>query len=257
MARLGGDEFAVLLQGGAAVQALDRCDGILAQFTRPFELLGTLVYGGASIGAARSYGMPTNGTELLRRADVALYCAKADGRGRARLFEPFMDDASKQRVRTEHELREALAKDQLALWHQPQVDRSGAVIGYELLLRWEHPSLGTVSPDQILPVAEETGLIVPIGDWVIRQALPIAAAAARGIFTALNLSPSQLRDEGFAARTISACAAAGVEPSRIELEITEQTLLEDSAIIHSSRSTSCAPPASESRSTISARDIRR
>jgi diguanylate cyclase (GGDEF)-like protein len=237
VARLGGDEFAVLLRGAAAAEALDRSQRILKLFGQPFDLAGTSIYGGASIGAAQMGSELIDGTELMRRADVALYRAKAEGRGRARLFEDQMDDASRQRVRTEHELREAIAADQLALWHQPEVDRHGVVIGQELLLRWEHPDLGIVNPDQILPVAEESGLIIPIGDWVIRQALPIAAAVAvRNEFTALNLSPSQLRDENFAERTILACTAAGVAPSVIELEITEQTLIEDNPVIRDSLS---------------------
>ena len=235
VARLGGDEFAVLLRGTAAVAALDRSLSILTLFGTPFDLAGTSIYGGASIGAAQMGSEPIDGTELMRRADVALYRAKAEGRGRARLFENQMDDANRQRVRTEYELREAIAADQLALWHQPEVDRNGVVIGQELLLRWEHPELGIVNPDLILPVAEESGLIIPIGEWVIQQALPVAAAAAaRNMFTALNLSPSQLRDENFAERTIRACMAAGVEPSVIELEITEQTLIEDNPVIRAS-----------------------
>jgi diguanylate cyclase (GGDEF)-like protein len=234
VSRLGGDEFAILLQGVGATAALDGCDRILSLFDEPFELMGNSVYGSASIGATRSLRLPVGGTELMRRADVALYRAKGDGRNCARLFEPGMDAASKQRAKLERELRDAIAGDQFALWTQPQVNREGAIIGHELLLRWEHPKLGTVDPDRFLPVAEETGLIVAIGDWVLRHAIAVAARAEAGAITALNLSPAQLRDQSFVGRALETCRQHGVAPDTIELEITEQTLMDDNRITRSS-----------------------
>jgi EAL domain-containing protein (putative c-di-GMP-specific phosphodiesterase class I) len=114
------------------------------------------------------------------------------------------------------------------------VDRNGAIVAEELLLRWEHPHLGTVAPEQILPIAEETGLIIPIGDWVLQQAIAIASAAPDGLVTALNLSPAQLRDPDFAQRAVDACRASAVAPSRLELEITEQTLMDDNRVTRAS-----------------------
>jgi diguanylate cyclase (GGDEF)-like protein len=230
VARIGGDEFAILLDGAAAAVAMSRCDAILALFDQPFDLMGTSVHGSASIGAARSNGEAVDGTEMMRRADVALYGAKADGRNCARLFDAPMDVASTRRAQLERELREAVTTGQFTLWAQPQVDRHGKVVARELLLRWEHPDLGTVSPDQILPVAEETGLIVPIGDWVLGEAIDLLAESSDGSVVAVNLSPAQLRDMGFVRRAIAMCRARAVAPARLELEITEQTLLDDNRV---------------------------
>ena len=235
VARLGGDEFAVILPGSLSQDAvLERCQSVLALFSRPFELSGTMVHAGASIGAAQTDGHRMSGNELMRRADVALYRAKAEGRRCARLFAEEMDFATIRRAQLETELREAVDAGQFDLWAQPLVGRARQPVGQELLLRWAHPKLGTVSPDSIIPIAEETGLIIPIGDFVLKRSIEIAAASAPDMFTAVNLSPVQLRDEGFAQRAITLCRDAGVDPSRIELEITEQTLLEESAVIDAS-----------------------
>ena len=236
LARLGGDEFAVLLLGSEAQDVVDRCETILSLFARPFDLLGHSIFGGASIGAAVVDGQGIDSNELMRRADVALYRAKADGRNCARLFRPRMDAAAKRRARLESDLRRALGADQFALWSQSQVDRHGRIVGHELLFRWHHPELGLVSPDRILPIAEESGLIGPIGDWVLHRALAFAVASKPGnaAFTALNLSPAQLRDETFAERVVHHCRMKGIEPARIELEITERTLLDDSRVTRAS-----------------------
>ncbi|MGZ8999357.1 MAG: putative bifunctional diguanylate cyclase/phosphodiesterase, partial [Allosphingosinicella sp.] len=182
------------------------------------------IFASASIGAARSDGDIADGVELMRRADVALYRAKADGRHCARSFEPGMDEQMRERSLIEAELREAVDRGQFAIWYQAQVDRSGGVVGFEALLRWNHPVLGLVQPDRIIPIAEETGLIVQIGDWVLRQA---AAQLVRrpGVFIAVNLSPVQFRTEGFADRLIAIFREAGADPHRVELEVTERVLL--------------------------------
>jgi EAL domain-containing protein (putative c-di-GMP-specific phosphodiesterase class I) len=162
----------------------------------------------------------------MRRADVALYRAKAEGRGCARAFEAGMDAGGKAKARLEAELRDAIGGQQFAAWRQPQVDRRNRLVGNELLLRWNHPTLGCVNPQDIIPLAEETGLILPIGEWMLHE----AAAAAAGepeLFTAVNLSPLQLREPGFAERLVEITSAAGADPRRIELEVTEQVLLDD------------------------------
>jgi len=227
VARLGGDEFAILLADGwteAEVQSLCTC--ILDGFGQPFTLGDTTIFASASIGAARSDGDMADGIELMRRADVALYGAKAEGRHCARAFEAAMDVQMRERSLLEAELRVAVDRKQFAIWYQAQVDRTGQVVGFEALLRWNHPVRGLVQPDRIIPIAEETGLIVPIGDWVLRET---AATAARwpDLFIAVNLSPVQFRTEGFADRLIAIFREAGADPRMIELEVTERVLLGD------------------------------
>ena len=229
VARLGGDEFAVILCDSWDHNEIDAlCGAIIDLFQTPFTLLDTQVFGGASIGAVHAIAGVRDPTELLRRADVALYRAKADGRGCARVYEEGMDRADQLRARLEADLRQALETRQFALWRQPQVDRGRRLIGQELLLRWKHPSLGWVGAHDIIPLAEETGLILPIGDWILEQAANIAAMSPE-LFTAVNLSPVQLADPGFVPKVIAIFASAGADPRRVELEVTEQVMLDDTA----------------------------
>ncbi|HEY6048260.1 MAG TPA: bifunctional diguanylate cyclase/phosphodiesterase [Sphingomicrobium sp.] len=226
VARLGGDEFAVLLCENWEFQEIDElCSAIIALFDVPFTLLDTQVFGGASIGAVHASASTRDATELLRRADVALYRAKADGRGCARVYDSGMDENNQIRARLEADLREGLEAGQFAVWHQPQVDREKRLVGQELLLRWNHPLLGCVGAQDIIPLAEETGLILPIGEWMLDQAAKIAAASPE-LFTAVNLSPLQLAEPGFAERLIDTFAAHGVDFGRVELEVTEQVMLD-------------------------------
>ena len=225
--RLGGDEFAIVLcDNWKRAEIEELAEAIVGQFAEPFELFGTTVFGGASIGLAFAARAADDPTELLRMADVALYRAKADGRGCARAFDSDMDEAGKARARLEAELRTAVDERQFALWCQPQVSPSGLVVGQEVLLRWNHSVLGPISPHRVIRLAEETGLILPLGRWVIEEAARIARHSLH-IFTAVNLSPVQLRQTEFAAEVIAIFAAAGVNPRRVELEVTEGILLED------------------------------
>jgi diguanylate cyclase (GGDEF)-like protein len=227
VARLGGDEFAVILCDGWKRAEVDSvCTAIIDEFRVPFTLSDTQVFGGASIGAVHADGASRDATELMRRADVALYRAKAEGRGCARVYEEGMDESDRARARLEADLRRALDEGQFAVWRQAQVDREGRLIGQELLLRWMHPSLGWIGAQDIIPLAEETGLILPIGEWILGEAA-IAAAESPGLFTAVNLSPVQLAETGFAERAIALFADAGADPRRVELEVTEQVMLDD------------------------------
>ena len=227
VARLGGDEFAVILCDGWTREDVDAlCGAIIDLFQTPFTLLDTQVFGGASIGAVHAWGAVRDSTELLRRADVALYRAKADGRGCARVYEDGMDHADQLRARLEADLREALETGQFAAWRQPQVARTGELVGQELLLRWNHPSFGWIGAQDIIPLAEETGLILPIGDWMLEQAAEIAAAEP-DLFTAVNLSPVQLAQPDFVSKLVEMFGRAGADPHRVELEVTEQVMLDD------------------------------
>src|SRR5438067_1374845 len=227
VARLGGDEFAVILCDGWNRTEVDCvCTAIIEEFRVPFNLSDTQVFGGASIGAVYADGAVRDATELMRRADVALYRAKAEGRGCARVYEEGMDESDRARARLEADLRQALEQGQFAVWRQAQVDREGRVIGQELLLRWMHPSLGWIGAQDIIPLAEEIGLILPIGDWILCEAAQAAAESAE-LFTAVNLSPVQLAEPGFAEQAIAMFLSAGADPRRIEVEVTEQVMLDD------------------------------
>jgi diguanylate cyclase (GGDEF)-like protein len=195
VARLGGDEFAVLqlgMQRPEEAGALAR--RIIEAASRPYEIEGQQVTIGASIGVAVAPGDGANPDQLLKHADLALYRAKADGRGTFRFFEPEMDSRLRARRALELDLRRALAQDEFELFYQPLVDlRTDRVSGCEALLRWHHPVRGLVPPAEFIGLAEETGLIVPLGEWVLRQACIEAARWPREIKVAVNLSPAQFK----------------------------------------------------------------
>jgi EAL domain-containing protein (putative c-di-GMP-specific phosphodiesterase class I) len=166
---------------------------------------------------------------MRKNADVALYRAKAMGRGTFCRYDQAMGSATLRRLGLEAELREALTRDQFRLVYQPVRDLgSGRVCGFEALVRWSHPGLGQVSPAEFIPLAEETGLILPLGERILRTACEAAADWPRGTRLAVNLSPVQLRSVGLAGMVAGALEAAGLEPSRLELEITETALLQES-----------------------------
>jgi diguanylate cyclase (GGDEF)-like protein len=234
VARVGGDEFNILLCDiNGSHDVLDVSQRILNSVRQPFAIFGREVFVGISIGVALSPENTTDRGELLREADVALYVAKAAGRDCVRCFTPAMDDSVKLRSQTEDELREALGcPGQLCLYFQPEVRAATRqIIGLEALLRWNHPTRGLIPPDQFIPIAEDTGLINQIGEWVLGEA---ARTAVRwpGLFMAVNLSPVQFRTTGFAETVIRIVKEAGCEPSRIELEITERVLLDDDERCH-------------------------
>lgn len=229
VARLGGDEFAVLQaapDGPEAVHAL--AARIIELIDRPFLIDGQLVNVGASVGAALA---PADGGEpgtLLRNADLALYKAKADGKGIFRRFDPMLDARVQARRSLEADLRRAIAMQEFEVHYQPLVDaRSGRITAAEALVRWRHPERGLVPPADFIPLAEETGLIGPLGQWVLRTACAQATRWPSHIRVAVNLSPAQFRDLRLAETVKAALTASGLAADRLELEITEGVLLAD------------------------------
>ncbi|MGH8581259.1 MAG: EAL domain-containing protein [Gammaproteobacteria bacterium] len=238
LARLGGDEFVVVMAGlspdeveaAAAADALAR--EIATRLADPI-VLGERVFNvGASIGAALFQDGHVAGPDLLRRADIALYRAKNLGRGNVQFFLPALQAVADQRLRLERELRAALANRELELYFQPQVTAAGQVFGAEALLRWRHPELGVVSSSKFIPVAEETGLIHTIGEWVLRQACERLAAWSRagtGLagYLTINVSPWQFARRDFVQSIRALIAEQGIDPARLVLELTESALLYD------------------------------
>ncbi len=229
VARLGGDEFAILrIETGSPTDVETLCERIVADVGRAFILAESDVFVGVSIGVCR---IPTSGRDridVMRKADIALYRAKAEGRNCYRVFTPGMDETVKMRGILEGELRNALKSGQgLVVYYQPEVRCVDQVIvGLEALMRWQHPSRGLIPPAQFITVAEETGLIRELGDFVLREG---CAASLRWpkLFIAVNLSPVQLRTPDFASRVIDIVRESGADPRRIELEVTESVFLED------------------------------
>lgn len=232
VARLGGDEFAILLSGYEPEQVELLCQRVLNTVRTPFNVLGSNAFVGASIGVVHAPEAGHDRVDLLRKADIALYRAKAEGRDCFRTFTAEMDETVRVRSAIEDDLRVALASgDGLLVHYQPQVNGSGqAIIGLEALVRWQHPTRGLMSPEHFIMVAEETGLICQLGEWVLRKACATSRLHPQ-LFMAVNLSPVQFRSSGFAERLIAVVREAGADPSRIELEVTEGVLLDDDELV--------------------------
>ncbi|MBK3401016.1 MULTISPECIES: EAL domain-containing protein [Methylobacterium] len=230
-ARLGGDEFAVLVASvDGAGDATARAQAMIRAIGRPVAIGDQSVEVGASIGIALAPAHGTDGETILRRADLALYKAKADGRNAARAFETAMDAALAERRLLEADLRHALVRDELMLHYQPQVRSAcGRLVGFEALVRWSHPSRGLVPPGAFIPLAEETGLIVPLGEWVLRAACREAAGWAHPLKVAVNLSPRQFQQADLPERVRAILAETGLPPERLEIEITETVIINDMA----------------------------
>lgn len=229
VARMGGDEFCILVEKADHDLAGSIADAVQERFGDPFTVNDQPVRLAASIGAALA---PRDGTTLdalLTAADLALYAAKGEGRGTTRFFEPALDNAARDRQQMEFELRHALERGEFELHYQPIFNfQSQAFTGFEALVRWRHPKRGMVSPGAFIPVAEETGLIVPIGDWVIREAFMEAARWPSHYRIAVNVSPSQFRRGNLVNVIVDALAESGIARDRVEIEITESLFLENS-----------------------------
>ncbi|MBR0873830.1 EAL domain-containing protein [Bradyrhizobium tropiciagri] len=231
VARLGGDEFAVIQCG---VHGSEDCELLARRIVEcvgaPYELNGHRVVVGCSVGISLSPGDGTGGEKLLKNADVALYRAKMEGRGTWRFFEPAMDASLQRRRAIELDLREAMAKDEFALYYQPLYDlHLDRICGFEALLRWMHPKRGMVPPDQFIPIAEEIGLIIPLGEWVLQRACEQAVTWPSEMKLAVNVSAAQFRDPAFIDVIAGALTASGLSPHRLELEITESVFLANSS----------------------------
>jgi len=238
LARLGGDEFICLIEGADQGDEIALAAGeIVAAFAEPFELGGNAFYLSASVGVCRH---PRDGVtvgELLRNADTAMYRAKADGRGQFRFYETTMTDDARQRSHLENRLRQAVDRNELEIYLQPQVDTaSGRLVGAEALLRWRNPALGLVMPGRFIPLAEETGLIFALGNWVLREACR-QVVEWREIGFALpqisvNLSARQLERPGFVDEVLGILAETGIDPRVLKLELTESALMAIDNVTH-------------------------
>ncbi len=227
VARVGGDEFSIVLPtlmhlNDAAVLAQHICESI----REPYDLSGQVVAIDTSIGIAIAPNDGIAPDELIKNADMALYRAKADGRGAYRFFEPTMDASIKARRTLESDLRKALMEGEFTLHYQPILSlNENRISCCEALIRWQHPERGTVMPADFIPVAEDIGLITPIGEWVLRKACADAANWPNAIKVAVNLSPIQMMSANLMPVVIGALAAAGLPANRLELEITESVMM--------------------------------
>ncbi len=233
LARLGGDEFTILIPDLERVEnALNVAHRVKDAMRRPFLIDGHEIFVTASIGISL---FPEDGDDcdsLLKYADTAMYHAKNCGKNNAKLYSSSLTMQIMSHVKLEVGLRKALKNDELYLLYQPQIDvRSSEIVGVEALVRWRHPERGIISPTEFIPLAEETGLIVPIGEWVLRSACHQAKAwqrqTQRAIRMAVNLSAKQFKDENLVQIVLSALHDTGLDPKMLELELTEGTLMDD------------------------------
>lgn len=229
LARFGGDEFVVLQPTHSGRQDSARlAQRLVKSLALPFDIDGHRIDIGASIGIALAPNDGTNADELMRNADMALYAAKGSGGGEHRFFAADMEERAQARRALELDLRDALERNELEVFFQPLVDlRTGRITTCEALLRWSHPLRGNVPPSEFIPIAEETGLIIAIGDWVLQQSCREATQWPKGTKVAVNMSPVQFKDRSLGARVVSALAKSGLPAQRLELEITERVLLEE------------------------------
>ena len=227
--RLAGDEFTVIQLGiGSRAHAGELAQEIVAALSEPYQLDAHTLVISASVGIAIAPDDSESPEELVKKSDLALYCAKSDGRGTYRFFEAGMDEDLRARRELEADLRLAVQRGEFDVHYQPVLELdSFRISGFEALVRWSHPTRGVMYPDAFIEVAEDTGLIVPMGEWVLRQACRDAAEWPEHVKIAVNLSPAQFRRDDLVGMVLGAIRAAGLDPRRLELEITESVLLHD------------------------------
>jgi len=227
VARLGGDEFTVLQTAVGEDEAIPLAERLLQVIAQPFEIDGhhLTIETSAGIVLAPDHGLEID--ELLKKADLALYCAKADGRNSWRLFEPEMERDARSRLTLAMDLRNSVAREQFDLHYQSVVSvATGQVVGAEALIRWRDSRRGLVDPSSFIPLAEETGLIIPLGEWILRRACRDAARWPTYLSVAVNISPVQIRSGNLVEFVKSVLAESGLAPDRLELEVTESVLLQ-------------------------------
>jgi len=229
VARMGGDEFAILQARLAQPSdATNLAHRVIAELSKPYDIDGQQVVIGTSVGIAMGPEDGSDPAQLMRNADLALYRAKGEGRSTFAFFEPGMDADMQARRIMENDLRKALVAGQFELYYQPVVNlRRNEITGMEALIRWNHPDKGMVLPTMFIPLAEEIGFIVPLGEWVLREACAAAAKWPRPLTVSVNLSPAQFRSPGLIRVVADVLATSGLPPERLELEITEMVLLGD------------------------------
>jgi predicted signal transduction protein with EAL and GGDEF domain len=231
VSRLAGDEFAIL-QVGAGPQPLEAyllASRLVEVAGAPYEFEGHQVTIGSSIGISMAPGDGSDPDQLLKNADMALYRAKKDGRGTYRFFEPEMDARAQARRSLLLDLRAALLRGEFEVYYQPIYNlEPDQIVCFEALVRWNHPLRGITLPAEFIPLAEETGLIVQIGDWVLRKACTDAASWSQDVSVAVNLSPAQFKNRNLVQSVMTALSTSGLAANRLELEITESVLLQDS-----------------------------
>lgn len=231
--RIGGDEFAVILEHSVKAEQAARVAGhLVAALSSPFHIEGRQVRIGASVGVALCPDHATDTVTLLRNADTAMYHAKGSGKNSFRVFAPEMENGSLKRFTLEQGLRQAIETGQLELLYQPQVTLTDPprLVGFEALLRWNHPEMGVISPNEFIPIAEETGLIHAIGDWVMRTGFRQAStwqAVHPGLRLGLNLSGRQLKQADIVERVLAELRSSALDPSLVDLELTETVLMDD------------------------------
>ena len=230
IARLGGDEFAIVeSMTDPLIEASALAERIQSTLVASFDLGDHQVTTGTSIGIAVAPGDGADADQLLKNADLALYRAKGAGRRTHRFFEPEMDQLMRARRDLERELRDALRNGEFELYYQPLLNlETDQISGCEALLRWNHPTRGMILPADFIPVAEEMGLIVPIGEWVLREACAEAATWPVNLKIAVNVSPAQFKSPALMSVIVSALATSGIAPQRLELEVTESVMIQDS-----------------------------
>jgi diguanylate cyclase (GGDEF)-like protein len=229
VARLGGDEFAIVQYGGSQPDHVGRLtQRILAVLAEPFEIASETVRITASVGLALYPADAERPGDLIKNAELALCRAKAEGRGGARVYEAAMDETLRRRRQLDADLKQAIEREQLCVHYQPLADlESGRIIGFEALARWTHPTLGEVSPATFIPLAEENGTILSLGEFVLREACGEAARWTPPLKLSVNLSPVQFAQGDLAGLVESVVAETGLDPARLDLEVTEGLLIED------------------------------
>jgi diguanylate cyclase (GGDEF)-like protein/PAS domain S-box-containing protein len=232
VARVGGDEFAIILTAvegpsDATALACKVCDAIRV----PYEIDGHTIIIDSSIGISLAPNDSVDPDTLMKNADMALYRSKADGRGIYRFFEPEMDARMHARRMLELALRNALSKQEFEVYYQPIINlNDNTITSFEALIRWHHPERGMISPAEFIPLSEEIGLIVPLGEWIVRKACFDAAKWPEDVKLAVNLSPVQLTNPNLVSVVVNALAASGLTPNRLELEITEAVLMQNTEV---------------------------